>query len=115
MSKYEDAAYTQELEAKVEALQAKVDQLAAENKQLRAEISHLKGVPAARDGLTFDRGGGVYRDQSGKEFCPKCLDREKRNPLHGDAYRWKCAVCGTGYPKPDAPRPRVISEYNPLA
>ena len=105
MSKYEDAAYVQDLEAKVEAFQAEVDKFRAESKQLRAEISRLQGIPAVRDGLTFDRRSGIYRDESGQEYCPTCLDKEKRNPMKGEDHGWRCTAGGHYFDNPDRPHP----------
>jgi hypothetical protein len=102
MSKYEDAAYVQDLEAKVEAFQAKIDQLQAENKQLRMEVSRLKGAPAVRDGLEFSAHNGVWWEAA-QGYCTKCLDKEKRNPLKNESHGWRCMVCNWFYSDPDRP------------
>ena len=108
MSKYEDAAYAQELEAKVEKLEA-------ENKRLREEVNRLKGIPAAREGLTFDDRSGVWFDDSGRAYCPTCLGNDKRNPMKAEDGDWRCTTGDHFFYGPDsAPGSTFVkSDYDP--
>lgn len=103
MSEAEDKSYIAHLESEIERLQA-------ENQQFRVEIERLKkekGLSSAREGLTFNQRTGIY-DDDGSHFCPKCLDKEKRNPLRTEEHGWRCTVCDSYYADPDAPPPQMF-------
>ena len=99
-----DASYIEGLETEVAKLRAEIDNKDVEIKRLKKE----KGLSSARDGLTFNQRNGIWYEQSGQGYCPKCLDQEKRNPLMTDKYSFRCTVCGHAYNNPDAPPPQVI-------
>jgi hypothetical protein len=86
MSERDDASYIQHLETKIAELEKEVDRLRKE-----------KGLSSAREGLAFDKKFGIWTDKAGDHFCPKCLDKEKRNPLTTEDWGWRCNVCDAFY------------------
>lgn len=98
----DDASYIEHLEAKVAELEAQIRKLEDEIKRLRKE----KGLSSAREGLTFNQRTGIWSDES-QHYCPKCLDKDKRNPLTTEKYGWRCGVCGDYTSNPDSPPPVI--------
>jgi rubredoxin len=101
MTERDDAAYIDHLESEVATLQAQNKQLEDEVKRLKKE----KGLSSARDGLTFNKRTGIWTDASQTDYCPKCLDKDKRNPLRIEDDGWRCTACDEYYYNPDAPPP----------
>lgn len=99
----DDASYIQHLESKIGEFEAQIKELEVEVTRLKKE----KGLSSAREGLTFGDRTGIWTDEAGRHYCPKCLDQEKRNPLTTEKYGWRCSVCNGYYSNPDAPQPVV--------
>lgn len=93
----DEASYKEFLEAKIVEKDAEIKVLQEKVKQLQSE----KGISSARDGLTFNSHTGLWSDQSGQLYCPKCLDKDKRNPLKNETYGWRCTAGGHYHSNPD--------------
>ena len=97
MSETEDKAYIQHLETTIKNLNVELERLKKE-----------KGLSGPSDGLSFDDHKGIWSAKDGKHFCPKCLDKGKRNQLRtDDDDGWRCMVCDEFYYNPDAPSDSV--------
>lgn len=99
MSERDDASYIEHLEAKVAELESQIAQLQQEIGRVKKE----KGLSSVRDGLTFSDHLGIWADETGRHYCPRCLDQDKRNPLKTEERGWRCTVCGHYYGDPDKP------------
>jgi hypothetical protein len=102
---------TKALVAQADALLDRQYEQASYIEHLQSEIKRLqkeKGISGIRDGLTFNGlKGGIWTDEKGQHYCPKCLDDNKRNPLWEDKYHFRCNVCGNAYSDPDKPLPTI--------
>lgn len=104
MSEYEDASFNEYVRTEIAKRDAEIERL----KREIAELKKQKGISSAREGLTFNDHFGIWADESGKHFCPKCVAQEKRNQLKIEQRGWRCTVCSTWYSNPDKPLPGVM-------
>jgi hypothetical protein len=101
----DEASYKQFLEQKVQDQETEIAGLQAQIAQLKKQ----RGIASAREGLSFSQRTGIWAEPSGLCYCPKCLDKDKRNPLRVEApYGWRCGVCDSYYDNPDSPPPAPI-------
>ena len=105
-SEFEDASFKKYIEEQIAERDAVIAERDAEIECLKHDIAELrkkKGISSAREGLTFNDKTGTHTDPSGKHFCTKCLDKEKRNQLKPEPHGWRCVICDWFYEDPDNP------------
>jgi hypothetical protein len=107
MNERDEASYKAFLEDKVAQLEAQVKSLQEQIKQLQRE----KGISSAREGLTFNGHSGLWADQAGQLYCPKCLNSDKRNPLKTEQWGWRCTAAGHFFGNDRRPEVRLEPDY----
>lgn len=116
-SEFDDASFKKYVQAQIAERDAVIADRDAEIERLKREIAELrkkKGIPSARDGLTYNEHTGLWADQAGLLYCSTCLDQDKRNPMKTELPRgWRCSAVPKHYFSNPDDRPPVLNMRGP--
>jgi hypothetical protein len=97
MNERDEASFQEYLLAQVKAKDVEIAELKAEIRELQKQ----KGISSAREDLTFNTRFGIWSDKAGTQYCPNCLNEERRNPMKVERSGWRCTMGNHYFGNPD--------------